>query len=83
MLKKHSNGTSTVRESIVEAMRDGVPRGVSAIYKVIAERDPDANKNSINAQIHRMANVGLVLKHSEGEHGSLYVLAPTQQEDEK
>jgi hypothetical protein len=80
VLKKRSKGPSTVRESIIEAMSDGVPRGASAVYKAIAERDPDANKNSINAQVHRMVTDGLLVKHGDGEHGSLYVLAPTTQE---
>ncbi len=80
VMRRRSKGPSTVRESIVEAMSDGVPRGASAVYKAIAERDPDANKNSVNAQVHRMVADGLLVKHSEGEHGSLYVLAPTSQE---
>jgi len=80
VLKKRNKGPSTVRESIVEAMSDGVPRGASAVYKAIAERDPDANKNSVNAQVHRMVTDGLLVKHGDGEHGSLYVLAATTHE---
>jgi hypothetical protein len=80
--KKRGKGPSTVREAIVEAMSDGVPRGAGAVYRAISERAPEANKNSINAQVHRMVTDGLLVKHGDGEHGALYVLAASVQKTE-
>jgi hypothetical protein len=75
---------SKVRDSIIEAMSDGVARGTGDIIRAVTARDPNINKNSINAQVHRMLHLDppLLVKRGEGEHGPLYVLASAETGDD-
>jgi hypothetical protein len=74
---------SKVRDSIIEVMNNGVARGTGDIIRAVTARDPDINKNSINAQVHRMLHLDppLLIKRGEGEHGPLYVLASAEDKD--
>jgi len=65
-----------LRRSIVELMDDEVGRGTGEIIKAIRARDPDVNRNSINAQVARMrhTNPPLLVQVGDGEHGPVYKL---------
>lgn len=66
----------TIRDSIAQVMSDGVARGTGDIIKSVQARDPEANKNSINAAVYRMATMDppmLIKRTVDG--GLVYVLA--------
>lgn len=71
----------TTRDSIVQVMSDGVARGTGDIIRAVQARDPEANKNSINAAVYRMAIMDppMLIKRTV-DSGLVYVLASAEDE---
>jgi hypothetical protein len=71
----------TVRDAVAQVMSDRVERGTRDIIKAVQARDPEANKNSINAAVYRMANLDppLLIKRTV-DGGFVYVLASAADE---
>jgi hypothetical protein len=69
--KKDADGTPSIRDLIVAVMSDDVARGTGDICRAVAHRDPNANKNSVNAQVHRMRTMTppMLVPRDKNDHG--------------
>lgn len=74
--KAPESSGGTVRDAIIAVMSDGAARSTRDIIKAIQAQDPDANKNSVNAAVYRMATMDppmLIRRTVDG--GLVHVLA--------